>query len=73
MEESKLNRRGFIKTSVGGAALLALGLKSNNLFAADETLNLPFCTLTMYIAELMLSQWTEVETLEKVEWPPGPL
>jgi len=40
MEESKLNRRGFLKTSVGGAALLALGLKSNNLFAAEEATKL---------------------------------
>jgi 5'-nucleotidase len=40
MEESKLNRRRFIKTSVGGAALLALGLNSDRLFAADETIKL---------------------------------
>jgi 5'-nucleotidase len=40
MEESKLNRRGFLKTSVGGAALLAFGLKSNNLFAAEEATKL---------------------------------
>jgi 5'-nucleotidase len=36
MEESKLNRRGFLRTSLGASALLALGLKSNPVFASDE-------------------------------------
>ena len=36
MEESKLNRRRFLKTSLGASALLALGLKSNAVFASDE-------------------------------------
>ena len=36
MEESRLNRRGFLKTSLGASALLALGLKSDAVFAGDE-------------------------------------
>lgn len=36
MEESKLNRRKFLKTGFSGAALLALGLNSESLFAKDD-------------------------------------
>ncbi len=36
MEESKLNRRRFLKTGFSGAALLALGLNSESVFAKDD-------------------------------------
>ncbi|RKD12506.1 metallophosphatase [Pelobium manganitolerans] len=36
MAESKLNRRNFLKTGFSGAALLALGLNSESLFAKDD-------------------------------------
>lgn len=36
MEESQLNRRNFLKGGLTGAALLALGFKSNSVFAKDD-------------------------------------
>ncbi|HEX7367388.1 MAG TPA: metallophosphatase [Pelobium sp.] len=36
MEESRLNRRRFLKTGFSGAALLALGLNSESVFAKDD-------------------------------------
>lgn len=36
MEESRLNRRSFLKTSVSGAALLALGFKADSVFAKED-------------------------------------
>ncbi len=36
MEESRLNRRGFLKTSVSGVALLALGFKADSVFAKED-------------------------------------
>ncbi|WP_017257278.1 bifunctional metallophosphatase/5'-nucleotidase [Pedobacter arcticus] len=36
MEESKLNRRKFLKTGFSGAALLALGLNCESVFAKDD-------------------------------------
>jgi 5'-nucleotidase len=36
MEESKLNRRRFLKTGFSGAAVLALGLNSESVFAKDD-------------------------------------
>ncbi len=40
MEESKLNRRNFLKGSVSSATLLALGLYGNNTFAKDDFVKL---------------------------------
>src|SRR6476620_4293918 len=36
MEESRLNRRRFLKGSVSAAALLALGFRADSLYAKDD-------------------------------------
>ncbi|MGB4773922.1 MAG: metallophosphoesterase [Daejeonella sp.] len=40
MAESQLNRRSFLKNTVAGAALLALGIKSDSTFAKDDLVKL---------------------------------
>ncbi len=40
MEESKLNRRKFLKNGISGAALLAFGLHSGDIFAEEDFIKL---------------------------------